>query len=70
MLRHLMNRLLGSLTGHKHHGNHGHYGQHSKYGYPHHSHSSSDYKKGSYYPPQQPKYGHGIYKKKHGSYSS
>ncbi|MBD3921348.1 hypothetical protein H8B09_21445 [Paenibacillus sp. PR3] len=69
MLRHLVNRLLGSLTGHKH-GKHGHYGQQGHYGYPHHSHSSSDYKKGNYYPPQNKNYGHGIYKKKHGSYSS
>lgn len=84
MLRHLMQKLLGSLTGHKH----GHYGHGHGHGYkqfsssaykkgqyypppaqPHH-YSSSDYKKGHYHPPHNPHYGHGHYKKKHGSFSS
>ncbi|SFT22178.1 hypothetical protein [Paenibacillus sp. BC26] len=62
MLRHLLNRLFSSLLGRKHYGSHGHYG--------HQHHSSSDYKKGSHYPPHHSNYGHGHYKKKHGSYSS
>ncbi|WP_336790535.1 hypothetical protein [Paenibacillus sp. MMO-177] len=64
MIRHMLQRLLGSVTG-KHYNKHGHHGH-----YGHYSHSSSDYKKGNYYPPQQPPYGHSHYKKKYGSYSS
>ncbi|REE91726.1 hypothetical protein A8990_104236 [Paenibacillus taihuensis] len=60
MLRHLLNRLLSSLTGKKNYGPQGHYGNH---------HSSSDNKKGNYYPSQHSKYGHGHYKKKYGSSS-
>ncbi|NIK69279.1 MULTISPECIES: hypothetical protein [unclassified Paenibacillus] len=67
MLKHLLQRFLGSVTG-KHYNKHGHYGHNGHYG--HRSHSSSDYKKGNYYPPQQPPYGHSHYKKKYGSYSS
>ncbi|WP_127531361.1 hypothetical protein [Paenibacillus kobensis] len=69
MIRHLVKRLLYSLTGnkhHSHHGQHGHYGQYSNKHY-----SSSDYKHGGYHPPHNPyNHGHGHYKKKHGSYSS
>ncbi|RAP74737.1 hypothetical protein [Paenibacillus montanisoli] len=61
MIRHLLQRLFHSLLGRKHHG-HGYQG--------HYGHSSSDYKKGNYYPPHHSNYGHGHYKKKHGSFSS
>ncbi|MCM3630376.1 hypothetical protein M3194_23880 [Paenibacillus glycanilyticus] len=67
MIRHLLQRLLGSVTG-KHYNHKGHYGQNGHYGHGHHG-SSSDYKKGNYYPPQQPPYGHSHYKKKYGSSS-
>ncbi|ACS99133.1 hypothetical protein [Paenibacillus sp. JDR-2] len=67
MIRHLLQRLLGSVTG-KHYNKHGHHGHNGHNG--HYSHSSSDYKKGNYYPPKQPPYGHSHYKKKYGSYSS
>lgn len=65
MIRHLLQRLLGSVTG-KHYNKHG---QQGHYGHGHYGRSSSDYKKGNYYPPQQG-HGHGHYKKKYGSYSS
>ncbi|GLX67408.1 hypothetical protein [Paenibacillus glycanilyticus] len=68
MIRHMLQRLLGSVTG-KHYNKHGQYGK-GHYGQGHYSHSSSDYKKGNHYPPQQPPYGHSHYKKKYGSYSS
>ncbi|MFC4775949.1 hypothetical protein ACFO9Q_04040 [Paenibacillus sp. GCM10023252] len=72
MLKHIVKRLLHSLTGHRPHGQY-HY-------------SSSAYKKGHQYPPRQPHYppqqpphyppqghkhyGHSHYKKKYSSYSS
>lgn len=65
MIRHLLNRLLGSIAGRKHHSNHHGHGPYGKQHY-----SSSDYKKGNYYPPQNPKYGHGHYKKRRSSFSS
>jgi hypothetical protein len=68
MIRNLVRRLLGSITG-KHYNHHGHYGQKGPYGHYGRS-SSSNYKKGNYYPPQQPPYGHSHYKKKYSSYSS
>ncbi|MWC30756.1 hypothetical protein [Paenibacillus sp. MMS18-CY102] len=71
MIRHMLQRLIGSLTGHKPHGRHGHHGHGNGHGYYGNKHySSSDYKKGNYYPPQQPPYGHGHYKKRHSSFSS
>ncbi|WP_308637382.1 hypothetical protein [Paenibacillus silvisoli] len=66
MLRHLLERLFHSLLGRKHHGHHGG----GRYGYGNHYSSSSDYKKGNYYPPHNSNYGHGHYKKKYKSFSS